>query len=195
MVTLFVAGHETTAVAMSWTWYLLSQHPAIEAKLHAELANVLGGCRPSAANVPQLGYTRMVLSEAMRIYPPAWLLERRATRDVQIGEHLIAAGSLVYTSPYMVHHDARWYPDPERFDPERWRPEAAVERHKFAYAPFGAGTRICIGEQFAWMEGVLLLATIAQRWRLVHDPSHTVALEALVTLRPKYGMRMRLEAR
>jgi cytochrome P450 len=171
MVTLFVAGHETTAVAMSWTWYLLSQHPEIEAKLHAELAQVLGGRAPSVADVPKLTYTRMVFAEAMRLYPPAWILERRAVRDVQMRDHLIPAGALVYTSPYLVHHDARWYPDPERFDPERWLPEAAAERHKFVYAPFGAGTRVCIGEQFAWMEGVLLLATIAQRWRLRHDPT------------------------
>jgi cytochrome P450 len=195
MVTLFVAGHETTAVALSWTWYLLSQHPAIEAKVHAELVEVLGGRRPTAADVPRLPYTRMVLAEAMRLYPPAWILERRAVRDVALRDHKIAAGSLIYTSPYIVHHDPRWYPDPERFDPERWRPEAAAERPKFAYAPFGAGTRVCIGEQFAWMEGVLLLATVAQRWRLIHDPSHVVEVEPLVTLRPKYGMRMRVEAR
>jgi cytochrome P450 len=195
MVTLFVAGHETTAVAMSWAWYLLSQYPEVEAKLHAELASVLGGRRPEAADAARLTYTRMVMAEAMRLYPPAWILERRAVRDVRMREHLIPAGSLVYTSPYIVHHDARWYPDPERFDPERWRPEAIVGRPKFAYAPFGAGTRVCIGEQFAWMEGVLLLATIAQRWRLRHDPSHVVALEPLVTLRPKYGMRMRVESR
>lgn len=195
MVTLFVAGHETTAVAMSWTWYLLSQHPEIEAKLHAELAQVLGGRSPSVADVPRLTYTRMVFAEAMRVYPPAWILERRAVRDVQMRDHLIRAGSLVYTSPYLIHHDPRWYPDPERFDPERWLPEVVAERPKFAYVPFGAGSRMCIGEQFAWMEGVLMLATIAQRWRLRHDPTHVVEVEPLVTLRPKYGMRMRLEAR
>lgn len=195
MITLFVAGHETTAVALSWTWYLLSQHPEVEAKLHAELAEVLGGRQPTVADVARLGYTRMVFSEAMRLYPPAWLLERRATRDVQMREHLIPAGALVYTSPYLTHHDARWYPDPERFDPERWRPDAAAERPKFVYAPFGAGTRVCIGEQFAWMEGILLLATIARQWKLRHDPAHRVELEPLVTLRPKHGMRMTVERR
>ncbi len=197
MVTLFVAGHETTAVAMSWTWYLLSQHPEVEAKMHAELASVLGGRRPEAADVAKLPYTRMVMTEAMRLYPPAWILERRAAQDVQIGDHLIPAGALVYTSPYLTHHDARWFPDPERFDPERWHPDAvaAADRPKFAYAPFGGGTRVCIGEQFAWMEGILLLATVAQRWWLRHDPSHVVEMEPLVTLRPKHGMRMRIEAR
>jgi cytochrome P450 len=195
VMTLFVAGHETTAVAMSWTWYLLSQHPAVEARLHAELEAVLGGRRPTSDDAIQLTYTRQVYAEAMRLYPPAWILERRAVRDVPMRQHLIPAGALVFASQYGVHRDPRWYPDPERFDPTRWRPEAVVDRPKFSYFPFGAGTRVCVGEQFAWMEGVLLLATIAQRWRLLHDPAHEVALEPLVTLRPKFGMRMRVVRR
>jgi cytochrome P450 len=191
VVTLLVAGHETTAVALSWTWYLLSQHPAVEAALHAELDAVLDGRLPQVADVPHLSYARMVLTEAMRLYPPAWIVERRALGDFTVRGIRIPEGSLVYASQYLVHHDQRWYPDPERFDPERWRSGSAAERAKFAYFPFGAGTRVCIGEQFAWMEGVLLLATIAQRWCLRHDPTHEVALEPLVTLRPKFGMRMR----
>lgn len=195
VVTLFVAGHETTAVALSWTWYLLSGHPAVQAKLHTELQEVLGGRRPTVADVPRLSYTRQVFAEALRLFPPAWILERRALRDVPMRGHLIPAGSLVYATQYSVHRDPRWYPNPEQFDPERWRPEHAVDRPKFSYFPFGAGTRVCIGEQFAWMEGVLVLAAIAQRWRLVHDPLHQVVLEPLVTLRPKFGMRMRLVPR
>lgn len=195
MVTLLLAGHETTAVALSWAWYLLSQHPEIEAKLHAELADVLAGRVPTAADVPKLTYTRMVFAETMRLYPPAWGFDRKAAKDVQIGEYLIPKNSLVVVSPYAVHHDPRWYPDPERFDPERWRPEAAAERPKYSYFPFGGGTRMCIGEQFAWMEGILILATIAQRWRLRHAAGHVVAMDALVTLRPKFGMRMEVERR
>jgi cytochrome P450 len=195
MVTLLLAGHETTAVALTWTWYLLSQHPEVEAKLHAEVAAVLGDRPPTIADVPALAYTRMVFAEAIRLYPPAWSFDRQAVRNVQIGDYLIPQGSLVVVSPYLVHHDPRWYPDPERFDPERWRPEAAVERPKFSYFPFGGGTRMCIGEQFAWMEGILVLATLAQRWRLRHVPGHVVALDPLVTLRPKSGMPMRLERR
>lgn len=192
MVTLLLAGHETTAVALSWAWYLLSQHPDVEAKLQAELDEVLAGRPPTAADVPRLSYTRMVFAETMRLYPPAWGLDRKPVRHVQIGDYLIPKGSLVVVSPYLVHRDPRWYPDPERFDPERWRPEAVVERPKFSYFPFGGGTRMCIGEQFAWMEGILVLATIAQRWRLRHDPAHVVAMDPLITLRPKYGMRMQV---
>ncbi len=195
VVTLFVAGHETTAVALSWTWYLLSQHPAVEATLHAELDRVLGGARPGVDDVPRLPYTRMVLAEAFRLYPPAWIMERRALRDVEFQGYRIPAGSLVFASQYLVHRDRRWYEQPDRFDPERWRPERAGSRPKFSYFPFGGGTRVCVGEQFAWMEGILILATIAQQWRLRHEPGHEVALEPLVTLRPKYGMRMILNRR
>lgn len=195
VVTLLIAGHETTAVALSWTWYLLSRYPEVEATLHAELDAVLGGRPPTVADIGRLPYTRMVLTESMRLYPPAWILERRAVRDVQLRDHVIPAGALVYASQYLVHRDLRWYADPERFDPERWRPEAVLARPKFSYFPFGAGTRICIGEQFAWTEGILVLATVAQRWRFEHDPTHRVEPEPLITLRPKYGMRMRAVAR
>jgi len=195
LVTLLLAGHETTAVALSWTWYLLSSHPVVQAKLHAELDAVLERRLPTAADTARLPYTRMVLAEAMRLYPPAWIIERRAMRDFTTRGRLVPAGSLVFASPFLVHHDARWYDDPERFDPERWLPARNEKRHKFVYFPFGAGTRVCIGEQFAWMEGVLILATIAQRWRLANDPTHEVAMEPLVTLRPKFGMRMRVVQR
>ena len=190
MVTLLLAGHETTAVALSWTWYLLSQHPEVQAKLYEEWDDVLRTEQLTAADASQLVYTRMVLAESMRLYPPAWIIERRAVRDVEIGGCLIPAGSLVFASQYLVHRDPRWYTEPERFDPERWRPGEA-ERPKFAYFPFGAGTRVCIGEQFAWMEGVLLLAVLGRQWRLVHHSLDGVAMEPLVTLRPKGGLWMR----
>lgn len=192
MVTLLMAGHETTAVALSWTWYLLAQHPDVQARLYAELDTVLAGRRPTAEDVGQLIYTRMVLAESMRLYPPAWILERRAVTDVELRGYHVPAGSLVFASQYLVHRDVRWYPDPERFDPERWRPGQQERRPRFAYFPFGAGTRVCIGEQFAWLEGVLVLATFAQRWCLNQDPAHVVAVEPLVTLRPKFGMWMRV---
>jgi cytochrome P450 len=194
-VTLFVAGHETTAVAMSWTWYLLSQHPAVEAALHTELDRVLRGALPTVDDVPRLPYTRMVLTEAFRLYPPAWIMERRAVHDVEFQGYRVPAGSLLFASQYLVHRDPRWYDQPDRFDPERWRPDRATARPKFSYFPFGGGTRVCIGEQFAWTEATLILATIAQRWRLRHEPGHVVALEPLVTLRPRYGMRMILNRR
>lgn len=169
VVTLFVAGQETTAVALAWTWFLLSQHPKAAAQLHQELQRVLDGRLPTSADLPSLPYTRVVFAEAMRLYPPAWILERRALRDVRLRDHVIPAGSLVCASQYLVHRDPRWYPEPERFDPTRWLPEVVARRPKFAYFPFGAGTRVCVGEQFAWMEGVLVLATVAQRMRPWHE--------------------------
>jgi cytochrome P450 len=195
LVTIMMAGHETTAVALSWTWYLLSQNPDVEAKLHEELDRVLGGRTPTYDDLPNLTYTRMVLAESMRLYPPAWTLERMAVNDCEIGGYTIKANTLVLMSQYIAHRDPRWWPEPEKFDPMRWTPEAQTGRPKFAYFPFGAGTRICIGEQFAWMEGTLLLAAIAQRWKMRHDPTHVVEKDPLVTLRPKYGMRMTLTRR
>jgi cytochrome P450 len=195
IVTLMMAGHETTAVALSWTFYLLSQNPEVEAELHRELDSVLGGRLPTTADLQHLTYTRMVLSESMRLYPPAWILERCAIKDCEIGGYQIKTNDLVFASQYLTHRDPRWWDNPEQFDPMRWTPEAQASRPKFSYFPFGAGTRICIGEQFAWMEGILVLATLAQQWKMRHDPTHKVEIEPLVTLRPKYGMRMMLERR
>ncbi|MCS6925788.1 MAG: cytochrome P450 [Candidatus Binatia bacterium] len=189
-MTLFLAGHETTANALTWTWYLLSQHPQVDAQLYAELDRVLAGRLPTADDVPQLPYTRMVFAESMRLYPPAWVLGRRALEAYEIPPYTIPANALLLMSPYVVHRDPRYFSDPDRFDPQRWTPEAQAERPKFAYFPFGGGPRQCIGEAFAWMEGVLLLATIAQRWRLRLVPGHPVVPHPLVTLRPKYGMPM-----
>jgi cytochrome P450 len=193
--TLFVAGHETTSNALTWTWYALSENPDAEAKMHAELDLVLAGRRPGAADLPRLRYTRAVLAESMRLYPPVWGMGRRALAAHTLGGYDIPCGSLVVVSPFITQRDARFFPEPECFRPERWLDEPAAERPRFSYFPFGGGARQCIGEQFAWMEGVLLLATLGQRWRLRLVPGHRVELNPLITLRPKHGMRMTLHSR
>lgn len=194
-MTLFIAGHETTANALTWTWYLLAQHPAVEAKLHDELDTALGDRLPHADDVARLPYTRKVFTEAIRLYPPAWTIGRRALNDYDVAQYRIPANSMIFMSPYVTQHDSRYFPNPEVFDPERWTPEAQAARPKFSYFPFGGGPRQCIGEAFAWMEGVLLIATIAQRWQLRLVPGHPIAMQPLVTLRPKHGMRMVVERR
>jgi cytochrome P450 len=194
-MTLFIAGHETTANALTWTWYLLSQHPEVEARLHKEIDSVLGGRLPGADDVARLTYTEMVFAESMRMYPPAWTLGRRALTDYQVGEYIIPANSIILMSPWVTQHDARFFPEPFKFDPERWTTEARESRPKFSYFPFGGGPRVCIGEQFAWMEGVLLIATIARQWKLRLAPGHPVDTKPMVTLRPRYGMKMIVESR
>ena len=194
-MTLFLASHETTANALTWTWYLLSQHPQVEAKLHHEIDAVLAGRLPTAEDLRQLSYTEMVLSESMRLYPPAWAVGRRIIRPYSVGPYICPENSLVILSQYVMHHDPRFFPDPFRFDPERWTAEARAALPKFCYFPFGAGPRQCIGEGFAWMEGVLVLATLAQQWRMRLVPGHPVELQPLITLRPKHGMLMTLERR
>jgi cytochrome P450 len=189
-LTLFIAGHETTAVALAWTWYLLSQNPACEARMHAELDAVLDGRPPQFSDLPNLQYVEKVFAESLRLYPPAWAVGRMAQRAVDILGTKIAPRSICILSPYVMHRDARWFPDPERFDPERWTPEAREARPKFSYFPFGGGSRVCIGERFAWMEGVLALATMAQRWMLRLVPGHRVEPMPLITLRTKHGIRM-----
>jgi cytochrome P450 len=195
VMTLLLAGHETTANALTWTWYVLSQNPAAEGQLHAELDAVLGTRLPTFEDLPSLRYAERVLAESMRLYPPAWAMGRRALKDFEVGGYVIPAGWLVSMSPWVTHRDPRWYPDPLVFDPERWTPEAKAARPKFSYFPFGGGARQCIGEPFAWMEGVLLVATIAQRWRMRLDPAQRVDPQPLITLRPRYGMRMVVERR
>ena len=193
-LTLFLAGHETTADALTWAWYLLSQNPQAEAAFHAELDRVLAGRLPSFDDLPQLRYTESVFAETLRLYPPAWGIGRRALEDYQVGDFLIPARSVILMSPYAVHRDPRWFSDPLTFSPERWLTED-TSRPKFAYFPFGGGARVCIGERFAWMEGTLLLAAIGQRWRLRLEPGHRVERHARITLRPKHGMRMISERR
>jgi cytochrome P450 len=192
-MTIFLAGHETTANALAWTWYLLARNRDVERELHRELDEVLGGRTPTPADYPRLPYTEMVLAESMRLFPPAWAIGRFAEQDVTIGEWNIPSGALVLVSQWVTHRDLRFWPEPERFDPLRFTADAKASRPKTAYFPFGGGGRVCIGESFAWMEGVLLLATIAQRWRFERGPD--VDPVALITLRPKGGMRMRAVAR
>lgn len=195
VMTLFLAGHETTANALTWTWYLLSEHLDVEAKLHAELDAVLGGRPPTFEDVPRLSYTEMVLAEAMRLYPPAWAIGRLALCDYEVGGYTIPPKSLVLLSQYVTQRDERFFPEPARFDPERWMPEAKESRPQFSYFPFGGGPRRCIGEGFAWMEGILLISTLAQQWRLRLAPGHRVEPMPVITLRPKYGMQMMVEKR
>lgn len=190
VMTLLLAGHETTSNALTWTWYLLSQHAEVEGRWRDELRTVLDGRLPSFEDLPALPYTEKVLAESMRLFPPAWGVGRRALRDVELGGFVVPAGTVVALAPYVVHRDARFWPEPHVFDPERFRAEAKAARPRFAYFPFGGGARSCIGEPFAWMEGVLLLATLGQRWRLRLFPGHRVEPQALITLRPRYGMRM-----
>ena len=194
-MTLFLAGHETTANALSWTWHLLSKQPQAESKLHAELDAVLNGRTPSVADLPRLSYTRMVLSEALRLYPPAWVMTRLSLEPFEASGYTLPADSPVLASQWVNHHQARFFPEPFEFRPERWTPEAEAKLPKFAYFPFGGGPRVCIGESFAWMEGVLLIATLAQHWRMHPGPKQRIALQPVITLRPKYGVQMRLEKR
>src|SRR5258707_8971850 len=194
-MTIFLAGHETTANALTWTWYLLGGAPDVEAKLHAEVDRVLHGRLPTMKDLAALSYVERVVTEAMRLYPPAWIVGRRAIAEYQLGDYVVPPRSILVMSPYIMHRDPRFYADPERFDPDRWTPEFRAALPRFAYFPFGGGPRQCIGESFAWMELVLLVATIAQRWRFDLVPGHPVVPQAAVTLRPKHGMKMTATAR
>lgn len=192
----FAAGHETTANALTWTWYLLSENPSSQERLLSEVDNVLRGRPPTAEDVPKLEYTTRVLSESMRLYPPAWLLPREAVNECIVGEgYTIPKGATVIVSQYLTHRDPRFFSNPEKFDPDRWTPEMRSKLPKFAYFPFGGGARSCVGEPLAWMEGVLLLAGISSNWKMRHDPKHQVELLPRITLRPKNGMRMVLQRR
>jgi len=195
IITIFMAGHETTSLALTWTWYLLSQHPEAEAKLHSELASVLDGRAPDYPDVAKLRYARIVIDEAMRLYPPAHTLSRQAVAEDEVMGHAIEPGSSVYIVPWLLHRNRKLWENPDKFDPERFSPERAAARDRYAYIPFGAGPRICIGAAFAITEAVLLLATIAQRYRLRLKPGHPVEPQGLITLRPRHGMAMILERR
>jgi cytochrome P450 len=194
-MTIFLAGHETTANALTWTWYLLSGAPEVRAQLHEEIGRVLQGRLPAVADLPSLPYTEKIVTESMRLYPPAWLIGRRAIEAYPIGDYIAPARSIFVMSPFIIQREARYYRDPERFDPERWTPEFKASLPRFAYFPFGGGPRQCIGESFAWMELILIVATIAQRWDLQLVPGHPVELQPLITLRAKHGMRMTLARR
>ncbi len=190
VITIFMAGHETTAMAMTWIWYLLSQHAAVEAKLHAELDAVLGGRIPGPQDLARLTYTRMVIEESMRLYPPVHTIAREALGDDTVAGLRVPKGSAVLVSPWVLHRHRRLWREPGRFDPERFSPEEAAARARFAYMPFGGGRRICIGAAFAMAEATLLLAVIAQRFRLRLLPGHPVEPQGLITLRPRHGMKM-----
>ena len=189
-LTLLLAGHETTAVALTWAWYLLSQHPEAEVKMRDELSAALAGRLPTFDDLEHLTYTRMILSETLRLYPPAWLMTRRNLEAYDLGDYLLPPRTFILISPYLTQRDSRFFEAPEQFQPERWA--QTYSGPKFAYFPFGGGPRQCIGEGFAWMEGMLVLATLAQQWRLRLPPGHPVDLKPLVTLRPKGGMPMTL---
>ena len=192
-LTLFLAGHETTANALTWTWYLLAGHPEVEACLQTELVHVLAGSRPTADDLERLPYTRMVFSEALRLYPPAWIIGRQAVEDVLIGGYCIPAGATVLMSQWVMHHDPRYYPNPWHFNPQRWSGAEQASRPRFAYFPFGGGGRLCIGEHFAWMEGILVLATLAQDWNIQLETNQPVAWQPSITLRPRQGLRVQLK--
>jgi cytochrome P450 len=194
-ITLFLAGHETTANTLSWTWWLLAQNPAVEAKLHAELRSVLGGRSPSLEDLPKLVYTNHIITESMRLYPPAWGTARTAIEDHEIAGYSVPKGSGVSFAQWTVHRDARWYDAPEEFRPERWEGDLLKRLPRFAYFPFGGGPRQCIGNTFALMEAALILATIAQQYRFRLVEGHAVVPLASITLRPRYGIRAVLEAR
>ena len=195
LVTLFLAGHETTSHALTWTLYLLSQNPAAESRLHAELDAVLAGRAPTLADLDALPYTEQVIKESMRLYPPVYMIARQAAEDTTIGGHHVPRGSEVVLWVYLTHRDPRWFPDHASFRPERFAPEAEAALPKLAWLPFGAGPRACIGRGFAMMEAKLLLAVMAQRHRLALVPGHRVEVLPRVTLVPRHGMRMTVHAR
>ncbi|MFY0563374.1 cytochrome P450 [Archangium lansingense] len=190
VMTLVLAGHETTANALVWTFYLLQQHPEVEARLAHEVFSVLGDRVPGFADLPRLRYTARVFDEALRLYPPAWLISRTALADDVLGGYTIPKGSIVVPLPYVLHRNPAFWEQPESFDPDRFLPERSAARPRFAYLPFGGGQRQCIGNGLALMEGQLVLAMVAQRFRFRLVPGHRVEPQALVTLRPRYGLRV-----
>jgi cytochrome P450 len=196
IVTLIVAGHETVATALTWTFHLLGQHPQVLLDLQAEVDSVLGDRRPGFADLPALTLTRQVVDEALRLYPPAWVISRRALAPGELLGREIPVGSYVFVSPYVLQRTATWWPNPDRFDPTRFAPEAqGVGSQRFAYIPFGAGPNLCIGRDLALLEAVLVVAAVVQRFELTPVADHQVRLDPLVTIRPKGGLPMRIRRR
>jgi len=193
-MTLFLAGHETTALTLSWAWYLLAQHPAVEAKLAAEWDGVLGGRLPTPDDLPRLTYTEHVIQEAMRVYPPVYLIGREPLTDVELGGYRVRKGTTVFFSQWVSHRDPKYFDDPESFRPERWADGLAKRLPKYAYYPFGGGPRLCIGNGFAMMEGVLLLATLGRRWHFTLELG-PVTPWPTITLKPMPGVPAVLRAR
>jgi cytochrome P450 len=194
-MTIFLAGYETVANSLAWTWYLLSRNPDARERMEREVDDVLGGRAATLEDLPSLRYTEMVFAESMRLYPPAWAMGRAATRAVQLGEYRLPPGTHIFFSQYVIHRSPEYWAEPLEFRPERHTPEAKAARPRFVYFPFGGGRRQCIGESFAWMEGVLALATIAQRWRMEFVPRFPVVPQAKITLRPKFPLMVKLHAR
>jgi cytochrome P450 len=190
VMTLLLAGHETTANALAWTWYLLATHPHIYQRVRQEVDQVLGGRTPTAPDLPQLAYTVQVFKESLRLYPPAYIIARCAVRTLELGEYTLRPGTNIGISPYTLHRNPTSFPDPERFDPDRWTPENEAKLPRYAYLPFGAGPHVCIGNHFAMMEAQLILATLVQRVTFELVPGQTIAPEPLITLRPKGGVRV-----
>ena len=195
VITLLLAGHETTALALSWSLLLVGQHPDVDARLSREVESVLGGRLPTAADLARLGYTRQVVQESLRLYPPAWGFGREVVEPIQLGDYTLRRGTQVFLVPWVTHRDPRFFPDPERFSPERWGPDAERQIPKYAYFPFGGGPRYCVGSNFAMMEAVLLLATMLQRFRFTVRANETVELQPAVTLRPRSGIRAEVRRR
>jgi cytochrome P450 len=195
VMSLLIAGHETTANTLTWLWWILSQHPDARERLEIELDQVLDDAIPAMSRFAELTYTKMVVEESMRLYPSAWTISRRALADDTIGGFHIPARSIVAMSPYTMHRHPAFWDEPDTFNPERFRPERAQERHRFAYFPFGGGARRCIGEHFAMMENMIIVPAVAQRFRMHLVPDHPVEPHALITLRPRHGVLMTLERR
>jgi len=195
MMTLFLAGQDTTAHALTWTWYLLARHPDVEAKLLEEFRRALAGRAPRATDLPNLPYTEMIVREAIRLFPPAPFFGRQPIEDVTVGGWEIPKGSLIVVSTYALHRDRRFFPEPEQFNPDRFAPGWEERISRFAYLPFGGGPRVCIGNGFAMLEARLVLATVAQRCKLLLEPNTEIAPKQLVTLRPSHAVRMRVEKR
>jgi cytochrome P450 len=194
VITIFMAGHETTAVTMTWVWYLLSQHPEVTARLRAEIHSLLGGRAPTAEDVPKLGYARMIVEEAMRMYPPApGISVRQAVNEDELCGVKVAAGTQVLIAPWVLHRHRLYWESPELFDPERFSAERSEHRPRYAYLPFGGGPRICIGATLAMTEAVVILAVLAQQFRLELIPGQTIKLLTRITLRPQHGIKMKLE--
>jgi len=194
-MTLYLAGHETTALALTWSWYLLSQNPSVEAKLTQEWSRVLGGRAAQAGDIWALPYTNAVINEAMRLYPPAYVVGREATCDLELGGYRVKKGYTVLMSPWVSQRDPKYFPEPERFLPERWLDGLATRLPKFAYYPFGGGQRVCIGVHFALMEAAIVLATVGQKYRFTIDPNAVIDIKPQITMPPKYGMPATLTAR
>lgn len=194
-MTLYLAGHETTALALAWTWYLVSQHPRVEEQLAAEWARVLGGRAPGADDLGALPYTSAAIAESMRLYPPVYALGREATTNLELGGYHVKRGYTVLMSQWVNHRDPKYFPDPERFSPERWLDGLEKRLPKFAYYPFGGGQRMCVGSHFANVEAAIVLATVGQKYRFTLEPDAEIDIKAQITLLPKYGMPATLMSR